>query len=415
MSPLDDLLRHESLDMHFQPILSLKQKAVVGLEALARPRNMNVGEMFRQATEEDCLLELDRLCRRTAMERYRDLALPTTPRPLLFFNFETSVIDDGIVGSGAILAATKNAGLDPGDVVIEINESKVVDIDALRTFVDYHRTLGFLIALDDLGAGHSNLQRIVQLRPHIIKLDRSLIHGIDRDFLKQETMKALMSLCKSVGSLVLAEGVETIAEVDICATLGADLFQGFYFSHPLSPQTLDFSMIQPSLLEASSRLRMRSVRMMRARRLESNRIQYLVEKGRRLLLRNALTHFNMVLADLVRRDPSIEACYLLDQGGIQISDTHLGREVSTARSHLFAPASYGTDHASKEYFFSLLDGGLDRYTTDTYISTATGNLCRTVSAVLSHPSDGRRYVLCIDLKARSTSCRAIVGVSPTIL
>jgi len=411
MTPLDELLRDESLDVHFQPIFSLRQKAIVGLEALARPKIMNVGEMFSQATKADCLLELDRLCRRKAMENYRDLALPSEPRPLLFFNFEASIIDDGIVGSGAILAAVHAAGLDPRDIVIEINESKVADIGALKRFVDHHRNLGFLIALDDLGAGHSNLPRIVQLRPHIIKLDRDLIDGIDRDFVKQETMKSLVGLCKSIGSLVLAEGVEKIEEVDTCAALGAELFQGFYFSRPKPPHALDFSVLQPSLLKASSRLRKGLAQAMQARRLESNRIQYMVDKGRKLLLQNGC--FDTALATLVRRDMNIEACYLLDQNGIQISSTHLGYDIVVPHTHLFAPAFRGTDHSSKEYFFSLLDCGLDRYTTETYISIATGNLCRTVSVVLNY-SCHEKYVLCIDLKARNASCRAIAR-GPTSL
>ncbi len=405
MTPLDDLLCQEALDIHFQPIISLKQKTVVGLEALARPRTMNVGEMFKQAALAGHLLEVDRLCRRKAMEAYRALA---KPRPLLFLNFETSIIDDGIVGSGAILSLTQSAGLNPSDIVIEINESKVADIAALKRFVEHHRSLGFLIALDDLGAGHSNLPRIIQLRPHIIKLDRELIDGIDGDFLKQETMRSLVGLCKSIGSLVLAEGVETLAEVDTCTTLGAEFFQGYYFSRPQAPLTLDFAAIQPSMLAAANRLRSAAVRAMRARRLESNRIQYLLEKGRKLLLQSEPERFDTALANLVRRDLSLEASYLLDQNGIQVGNTQLGQEVSVSRSHLFAPTSHGADHASKEYFFSLLDGGLERYITEPYISIATGNLCRTVSVVLCHPIVGK-CVLCIDLKARSAACRAVAG------
>ncbi len=403
MTSLDHLLRNEALDVHFQPILSLKQKAIVGLEALARPHTMNVCELFRQATEADRLLEVDRLCRRKAMENYSHLHRTNEVRPLLFFNFETSILDDGIVGSGAVLAAAQNAGLKTSEIVIEVNESKVTDIHALVRFVEHHRKLGFLIALDDLGAGHSNLSRIVQLRPDIIKLDRSLIDGIDHDFVKQETMRSLVSLCKHIGSLALAEGVETSAEVDTCAALGAELFQGFYFGRPRPLESEETELPQRAR-EASERLRKGAIQSMYARRLEEQHAHDLLEKARRALLRSTPTQFDAVLATLVRRDPSIEACYLLNQDGLQISDTHMGSENVAPGSHLFAPAQRGTDHSSKEYFFSVLEEGVDRHITDTYISMATGGLCRTLSIACCE-----RFVLCIDLKIRLGSCRVIAG------
>lgn len=397
MTPLDNLLHHEALDIHFQPILSLKQKVVMGLEALARPHAMTVGEMFTHATKTRRLLEVDRLCRRKALEKYRELVLPCKSRPLLFFNFEASVIDEGVVGSGSILNTVQASGLDPGSIVIEVNESKVVDTDALIQFVDHHRKLGFLIALDDLGAGHSNLPRIAQLRPHIIKLDRNLITGIDNDFFKQETMKSLVSLCRSIGSLVLAEGVENLAEVDACAALGAELFQGFHFCHPKAPEKLDLLTLQPVLMEASYRLRERVVNAIQTRRLEGNLLKVLAEKGKEVLLQSDPSGFDAVLAQLVRDNSSIEAVYLLDKDGVQISDTHLGHEITCTCNHLFFPSSRGADHSNKEYCLGLLDAGLKRYTTKSYLSLATGQPCRTVAIWFTH-SCHQKYVLCIDLK-----------------
>lgn len=399
-APLADTLTHaDALGVHFQPIVSLKQKAVLGLEALARPKGLTVGELFAQAEAQGRLLELDRLCRRKALEAYRDLTPPQGCRPLLFLNFAAPVIDQGVVGSGVLVAAVREARVDPSDVVIEVNEGQVRDTAALRRFVDQHRALGFLIALDDLGAGDSNLPRIAELRPHIIKLDRSLVSGITRDYFRQETMKSLVSLGRRIGCMVLAEGVETPGEVDLCGALGAELFQGYHFARPQPPQTLGLDSVQAGLHADARRLRDNAVKQLQQRRLEGDRIRRLVGRGSELLAVSDPTGFGTVLQRLVRSDLRIECAYLLDKDGIQVSDTVAGLGMSDRRNRLFAPAPKGSDHSAKEYFYSLLDAGLERYTTEPYLSLATGSLCRTASVAVAHAAG--KFVLCMDLKVES--------------
>jgi EAL domain-containing protein (putative c-di-GMP-specific phosphodiesterase class I) len=401
-APLQELLAHQTLSIHFQPIVSLRQKAVAGLEALVRPQSqseahkLSVAELFLLANANGRLLDLDRTLRSLALETYQMMRLPQDPRPLLFVNFESSVIDQGVQGSGAILQAARACGLEPGDIVIEVNESRVLDIAALRRFVDFYRDHGFLIALDDLGAGHSNLPRVAELRPHILKVDRSLIQGIDEDFYKQETFKTLVGLGARTGCLILAEGVETQAEVDCCAQLGAALFQGYYFGKAQAPADLRFDALREPVAAAAQRQREGAVRTIFRRRTEAARLRRLSEAARNVLIQTDPTGFDTVMARLVKNDHSVECAYLLDSDGVQVSLTHLNPASRHASSRLFAPAPRGADHSNKEYFFSLLDAGLERFTTETYLSLATGHLCRTVSCVVPR-TDGSKFVLCLDL------------------
>ena len=401
---LNDLIYNELLSIHFQPIISLKQKAVVGLEALARPNprpglpQLNVLEMFRMAYNEGRLLELDRLCRRKAMSTYRDLALPE-PRPLMFVNFEASVIDQGVEGSGAIMQAVKECGLSPGDIVIEINESKVVDSLSLRRFVDRHRDQGFLIALDDLGTGESNLPRVAALRPHILKLDRSLVEGIDSDYFKQETFKSLVSLGHRVGCLILAEGVETQEEVDTCAALGAELFQGFNFSRALAPAGLDLESFTPAVSAAARRQREAAVRAIHTRSAQAHHMRSLSYAVRNTLILANVNDFDTILENLVQHEPEVECAYIVDRNGIQVTTTHFLPNNSLPPNRLFAPAPKGADHSNKQYFYSLMDAKLESYTTETYLSLATGYHCRTIASLVDRP-DGNQYALCLDLSVQ---------------
>lgn len=120
-----------------------------------------------------------------------------------------------------------------------------------------------------MGSGHSNLPRIAEFRPHNIKIDRSLIAGVDRDFFKQETMKSLVILGKTIGTLVLAEGVETQAELDTWAALGAEFLQGYHFAPPKPAADLPLAALHPVLMETARRQRAKAVGAIQARHKES--------------------------------------------------------------------------------------------------------------------------------------------------
>ena len=109
---------------------------------------------------------------------------------------------------------------------MEFLEARLEDVGRFGALADALREHGFLVVLDDVGAGHSNLDRIPLFRPDVIKVDRSLISGVGDDFYKQETLKSLVNLSRRIGALVVAEGIETDAEAIVALELGVDLLQG---------------------------------------------------------------------------------------------------------------------------------------------------------------------------------------------
>ena len=94
------------------------------------------------------------------------------------------------------------------------------------------RALGFRLAVDDIGAGYSGLTTFAELTPEIVKIDMSLVRGIDTHSLKQRTIRALCQLCHDAGVLVVGEGVETERERDVLVELGCDLLQGYLLGRP---------------------------------------------------------------------------------------------------------------------------------------------------------------------------------------
>ena len=123
-------------------------------------------------------------------------------------------------------------GINPRNVVIEISEINVLSNAVLKRFVDTYRQYGFMVALDDVGTGFSNMDRILLVRPDIIKIDISLVRNIHLDFYKQGVFKSLVILANKIGALVIAEGVEVEEEAIQVLRLGSHMIQGFHLSLP---------------------------------------------------------------------------------------------------------------------------------------------------------------------------------------
>lgn len=386
---------------HFQPIVSLKTAGITGYEGLIRgihtgSTNLITPEkLFDAASQQGCTVRLDRLCRDTILKTFACDILPVEPHALLFINFESSIIDAGIVGSNHILDIVDRTGIPYQNIVLEIIESKVYDTGRLKEFVNAYRARGFLFALDDIGAGHSNLDRIALVAPDILKIDRALCAGISTSDIHRKIFNALTQLGHSIGTLVLAEGVEDEADVLLAAELGADLQQGFYFSRPGYFKALDTQHCLAAINHAG--ILFKQKKLDTARQLAGKYI----ERERTIndllcVLENCpVEQYDRALASEINAIPGCECVYIINRQGIQVSDTICADSACRRPEHHFPfhPASRGTDHSFKDYSFITACSPAGRFVSDNYISMATGSLCRT--AAYSFCNGG--MILCADI------------------
>jgi EAL domain-containing protein (putative c-di-GMP-specific phosphodiesterase class I) len=118
-------------------------------------------------------------------------------------------------------------------VVLEITERAALhDVEEAKVKMAELRSLGFRIALDDLGAGYAGLTSFAHLHPEIVKLDMALVRDVDKDKVKRKIDSTVNSICRDMGTLVVGEGVETEAERDTLIELGCGLLQGYLFGKP---------------------------------------------------------------------------------------------------------------------------------------------------------------------------------------
>ena len=120
--------------------------------------------------------------------------------------------------------------------MLEITERSSLDrVPDVRSRIASLRAIGYRIAVYDLGAGYAGLTSFALLEPDFVKLDMSLIRGVDSNSTKQKVVKSMTSLCREMGMLVVAEGVETATEYRTLMALDCDLLQGFLFAKPGKP------------------------------------------------------------------------------------------------------------------------------------------------------------------------------------
>ncbi len=220
----------QTLWIAYQPIVSWSRRAAFAYEALVRneePTLRSPPDLFEAAERLGRLQDLGRIVRDRVAH-----TLDTQPiAALLFINLHAMELDDD-----SLITADAPLSRHAARVVLEVTEraplEKIRDVTAR---VAQLRGLGYRIAIDDLGAGYAGLTSFAHLEPEVVKVDMSLIRGIDRSPMKQKLLGSIVGLCRDLGIEMIAEGIETPDERDALVRLGGDLCQGYLFARPDKP------------------------------------------------------------------------------------------------------------------------------------------------------------------------------------
>lgn len=232
------IVRKSAIVPVYQPIIDLQSGRRVGFEALARgPENSPLhlpDRLFACAEQLGELFSLEQLCREKALEQ----APLRTSGEWLFLNIHPQTLNDPQFVSGRTRLLAEQSGVAPEQIVIEITEHQAIhDYATFRKTVAHYRRQGYRIAVDDMGAGHSGLQTLIELTPDFIKLDKSLVQGVHHESVKRALIEAMVTVAGKTGSGVIAEGIENEEDLQTLRTLGAAYGQGFHLGRPAVAST----------------------------------------------------------------------------------------------------------------------------------------------------------------------------------
>lgn len=230
---LTQLLRTQALFSHFQPIIDLQSGQSHGHEALIRtPPDSPLGTpqaLYQAAADAGMTAALDLHCCRTHLGNFA----AETPRGRLFMNLCPAAVVDGSITGDMILDGAKHFGLPPHQLVIEITEhAPVSDYARLRQLLDDLRLAGVEIAIDDLGSGYSGLRQWSELQPQYVKIDSHFVRGVHASNEKRQFIHSIVEIARTLGSRVVAEGIETQDELHTLQGLGVHYGQGYLLGRP---------------------------------------------------------------------------------------------------------------------------------------------------------------------------------------
>ena len=226
------LISEERMYYYFQPIFSAQTGRVHAYEALMRsdlPTLRSPATIMKLAREQGALYEIERLTFRKALEGFDNLRSKNLVdrQALIFINSIASVC----------LRREDSEYMDQRwhelrrQMVIEITEEEEMNRQALES-KRHAPVFSGMFALDDYGSGYSNEGSLLELAPRFIKVDISIIRGIDSDHDKQQILRNVVRYAQPRSMQIIAEGVETAAEMRTVIDLGADLLQGYFLARP---------------------------------------------------------------------------------------------------------------------------------------------------------------------------------------
>lgn len=230
---LQEIIQHRQLTPLFQPIIRMQSGEIIGYEGLIRgPSDSPLHSplnLFKVARDYGLSVEVEHLCRRITLEKFAELQLPGR----LFLNVSPECLIQPDVRLGETLGYIHEVGINPERVIIELTESQpTYDYDLLREAVKHYRAMGFRIAIDDLGEGFSSLRLWSELRPEYVKIDMHFVQGINQDPIKLQFVRSIQEIAEKSGTIVIAEGIETDAELLMIRDLGVAYGQGYKIARP---------------------------------------------------------------------------------------------------------------------------------------------------------------------------------------
>jgi|GEM_PF-5962733 len=229
---MQHIIRTQGIRMYYQPIRQLQTGWTIGWECLARgPVGSELESplaLFDCATRVGRLFEVEQICRTLAIRNAK-----IDPDAKLFINISPNIFSDPSFHDGETRSILEQFGWHPRQIVFEITEHQAIkEYSSFLQIINHYRRQGYQIAIDDVGAGYSGLVTLMQVKPDFVKIDMELIRGIEKDRTRQDIVRAICQISKGFGATIIAEGIETTAELQCMQRCDVDCGQGYLLGRP---------------------------------------------------------------------------------------------------------------------------------------------------------------------------------------
>ncbi|MGV2289789.1 EAL domain-containing protein [Trinickia sp. YCB016] len=376
-----------TIESAFQPIFSLAHQAPVGYEALLRPSHRGEAcspvAAFAIARRLALSGEFERACARNHVGRFLGMGDSDS---VLFLNVHPDVLVHPVHGQG-LIDDILACGIAPSRIVIEILEAPEDTAALLADAVARLRLAGFLIALDDFGAGLTNLGRVWDLRPDVVKLDGELIRKAVTSYRTARSLLRLIELLHDIGTFVVVEGIETESQALLSMDCDADFVQGYYFG-------------RPEILTGGKHSALPVTEPLARRFMDARKIPQVADMEELTPYRHAFRttieafingqSLNESAAHFLALEWSMRL-FLIDEQGVQVGNNIESLAHSKRRRVTFPLLSRpaGANWSKRAYFRNALAHPGTVMVSEPYMSSSSTNLCVTLSVHIKTAQGGR--------------------------
>ncbi len=233
------IIKQESLNTFFQPIVDIQNGNTYAFEALNRPIEsehfQNTDHFYEFVGQTNIVFQFEQFCRNLSLKRFTERVRKCKLHQnfILFINIHPHVLLDNNYHSGETFKFIKELGIQPEQVVFELTErSAVTDFNEFERVLSHYRKQGYRIAIDDVGSGYNSLKTLIYLKPEFIKLDRSLIQNIDQNESSQKLVSLIHNYAEQSETKIIAEGIERYEELNYLQSVGIQFAQGYALGKP---------------------------------------------------------------------------------------------------------------------------------------------------------------------------------------
>jgi EAL domain-containing protein (putative c-di-GMP-specific phosphodiesterase class I) len=386
-----------TLTSYFQPLYSIDHQKVIGYEALIRGKDNNGNNVtpeviFDKPRDEMSSVYLDRLCCYTHVANAHKLK---DQDKWLFINASSLACEKSRKYGDFFSDLLKYFNIPAERVVVEIIEDHCSNNAKLLETCNYYKSMGCLIAIDDFGAGYSNFERIWNLRPDIVKLDRSIILRAIQSNHTKNILTSIVQVLHESGCLVVIEGIETEEQALIATDSNADFVQGFYFS---KPQPASF--IQTGIKPLFAYLMTQTVAIERSQLHQD--LYWSSTYGEVFLKAAMIIKAGKSIKSIIKllmNLKKVTRCFLVDNQGQQLGESYIVDQGKLNPDGQFYQLQLGenANWYRKHYIRNALRQPHQMHISPPYQSITGDGLCITTS--MCFDTDKGQKILCMDILA----------------
>ena len=379
---IEKLLADEKIAVFFQPVVSVRGKAILGFEAFSRSiggegARLDSHDLFAQPRDAAVRLRLCRLCRRKALEAFRPIA-ERHQQMLLFLNVDAL----GIAAAdkpGHLAAICEAMGLAGRRVIIELERPGLNSQEVYR-FVQFYRERGFKLSIDAMDGLSAPTEELFTLKPDYIKIDRAAYTDVEGKEFKRDMVKGLCRLAESIGSVVVAKNVESEEEATRLLEWGVNIQQGYCYTKDKDCQEKD--PIRAFLIKVEDinrRYRERTQAGVTEKRKRFDDFHKILRKVGGKLGESIIHDFPALAERFANSEESLLCVYVLDDHGIQITPRTFKKSLVPETPLLGTERGRGEDMSIRDDVLHL-KSGFDKYVSQPFISTHARVPACTISA-----------------------------------